>query len=473
MADYAHEVQTYFRLLWKYGKLIKPNRREFGNPEPRSPSRTHSHTRSRSHSTGPIPSQKSENTIQDLALLSSIQPWMKRYVDQSDTYAIRAKIQSDPKERYIYQLIIYGEALYERCEDQILSCHVELANSPEGDIPWDRALLAAFASVHAAALRQLIDLSNYDIDKLFPYKKCFWKCLAVNSFEALVEKYKREHFKIRNLLCLGITLAGDSTSACEKEYECIVRTLSKAKPFKMTPLARETRAGMTRLLRLPQIERVYQDLFEQHFSHFPSVYARARENFLNSIYAVRLQEDFNTYGITVSPSLVVVDIPGLALTCDAPRELIEAYQCIILLHEFGHYLLRAEAQTWGQFKATVTPKTGPPALSRSSSRPTEAKIRQQFPFPERGEAGDLVESALFDTEHLSKINKKAAVVLLHLDRSTSIRAFQSSFHEQNKKAATANNPELNLQGSGRGQAFEVDFAYCAHGKPPAYYYTSD
>ena len=82
MVDYAHEVQTYFRLLWKYGKLIKPNRREFGDPEPRSPSRTHSHTRSRSHSTGPIPSQKSENTIQDLALLSRIQPSMKRYVDQ-------------------------------------------------------------------------------------------------------------------------------------------------------------------------------------------------------------------------------------------------------------------------------------------------------------------------------------------------------------------------------------------------------
>ena len=50
----------------------------------------------------------------------------------------------------------------------------ELANSPEGGIPWGRAL----PSVHAAAVRQLIDLSSIELCQFFPCKKYLWRGLA-------------------------------------------------------------------------------------------------------------------------------------------------------------------------------------------------------------------------------------------------------------------------------------------------------
>lgn len=82
----------------------------------------------------------------------------------------------------------------------------------------------------------------------------------------------------------------------------------------------------------------------------------------------------------------------------------------------------------------------------------------------------MVEKAFFGPNHLPKINKMASIVLLNLDRRTSISTFQSRFLEENKKAKTPNNPELSLQRSKRGNAFEVEMAYCALGKPAPYFY---
>ena len=62
----------------------------------------------------------------------------------------------------------------------------------------------------------------------------------------------------------------------------------------------------------------------------------------------------------------------------------------------------------------------------------------------------MVEKAFFGTNHLPKINKMASIVMLNLDRRTSISTFQSRFLEENKKAKTPNNPELSLQRSKRG-----------------------
>lgn len=360
---------------------------------------------------GRDPTQPVDTPLELLKALAST------HLDTTHPYLRLTTDSPTPLLRSIYQLLVYGEALFLKHQGELLSYWEALAQSHECDVAWDTALLAALMHSFACALRELHDITDDDLPDLLRKKREFWEVLANDSLLGLRDVYMNEHPALRNLILDLMIVASQASAGTFVFYKRRAEYLLNI--GKMTGLYKLDISGVEELENLlanGDIKGIYLSICQTDVRTITNEeYIEAMREFYAKMFVTELKMSLIIYGVTLTGKQVIIDDSEPEFSADY-QTLLKAYRILILMHEFAHFLLRVSTRTFSEFMRCSTPSEYghlPPPLTMTRVRQI---IQDNFPIDYHGEAGTMFEVKLFGAK-VEQVNVHAAVVLMDMAKS--------------------------------------------------------
>lgn len=365
-----------------------------------------------------------------------------------DIHAVLADRTRSTVVREISAAIVRGKAIYAKHSYAIQTQKYKLDSSVRGHVPWKTILFNAYLQTHVLIVIQLTEDSVGDLKDLLLWKAFFYRALATTLPAKFAKEYekkestlqpveaRKEEEKLSSEYAFFFDMIITAAELTDKRKKQVITStveyIKLVKTVKLVLLGNELLPAL-RIVRLPQIMAVYETLYSQlHGSGFNEAFSKTINELQGRVYRfTELAKDFGQTGVTLPCKSIVMHCSGDAHMRHYPKQLLEGNYTIILLHEMAHYLLRAETQKWGDFRAVQTPPSSPPTTPRLYEGDLIENMIQRFVLgPKTREAGVLVEEALFRNQPVV-LTIEAAERLLTLNEESSLPDFTEAFCREN------------------------------------------
>jgi len=389
---------------------------------------------------------------------------VKRHIDERHPYLHPTEAPATPVLQDIYTLLVYGEALFDKHQRELLGHWNLLAESIDGNIPWEAALLGALVHNHACILRELHDKSDSCLPDLLIKKLKYWHVFAYGGLTEIRDNFQNDHLVIRNL-ALNVMIVTSQTTGGDSKFFSSRAAFLKNPEKPLTQIQAKSISELRLLLLNPEVRQIYKSVCTTPMHTITDAeYNEAICEFMGNMYCTELKQSLGLYGVTLTGRQVVIDNSEPQDSRDLTI-LKKAYRIIILLHEFAHFVLRVSTRTLKEFLATATPipEGQPPSISKIT--PVRQVIQDNFPLDYPGEAGNLLENELFGKKP-KLINLHAARILLEMAAHPQpLSIFKEEFGKANKlKVSESGKMGLERGRLGAGE-HTMTFASCGMLQP--------
>jgi hypothetical protein len=361
--------------------------------------------------------------------LVSLQEWMFEYVGTAHPFLHSAQQHPNPIVRVLRILLVYGEALFLKYREDLMTWWEEFGSSEKGDIKWDLAMRAALMHCHVCILRELHDIPDNALCYLLSNKHLFYQSLATVNIATLIQKYGEKDSATRNLMLdmmLITSQARQETDSFFAERAMFVSMAIQTDP--MWKMPRDAFPELENLLKNDEIKSVFLTLNRKN-RRIEGVYDSTLRTFMNSLYFTNINTVFKLHGITLTGRVVILDSETY-MEGEHCEVLSKGYRILSALHEFVHFFLKASTRNVSEFISTGTPRTDP-----TSKTQVRRLIQLKFPIDDQGETCYLLERHLFG-EDLEYINVAAAEKLREMTREPKpLKTFRKEFIDANNLPA--------------------------------------
>lgn len=363
--------------------------------------------------------------------LKQLETMVKGHINEQHPFLNPTEVPSSPVLRDIYTLLVYGEALFEKHQRELLGHWNLLAESIDGNIPWEAALLAALAHNHACILRELHDIKDSCLPDLLMNKLKYWRIFAYGGLVEVRDNFQNDHLVLRNLALNVMIVASQGAGGDSKFFSSRAAFLENPEKS-LTQILPKFLPELRPLLLNHEIRQIYMTLCSTPTHTITDAeYTNAIREFLGNVYCSELKQSLGLYGVTLTSRQVVIDNSQPRSSQDF--EMLKAYRIIILLHEFAHFVMRVSTRTLKEFLATATPTPEDQPSAAIQMTPVRQVIQDNIPLDYHEEAGNILEKELFGKKP-KLINIHAAKVLLGLAaRPHPLSVFRDEFGKANKQ----------------------------------------
>lgn len=371
-----------------------------------------------------------------------LQMWMEESLGVSDQHISTFQTLSQNTEKWICYLTVYGKALFQMFEDEIRMRWTRYEDSTIENLDWRECVQAILSLAHAHLLKALITLSNKALLLLLWTKSAYWSAFCSQALSTILELPSDTSVPLKAFLLEILYDAATEVDADTAYFTLISLLMSKPYRLEISKVHSTTLSCFRRIMANRDLKKKYRSLvYENDIAAFEERYQAAVDAFISGVHMGQIHAAAGVYGLTLPNRSVIVDmIPEVNAT------LCQAYQVIVMLHEFAHFMTRCKCRCVGEYRRIATPPGIGRVLSTQATNkdPLLMRIDTLFYCPPSGEAGAFLETAVFGSQ-LDTLNLKAAKILLTLQPSDSLAKFKLRFIEANKRSQSAENPSVGMK----------------------------